>query len=212
MGLLVACFNFARAPEDEFHDWYDLEHVPQRVALPGFINAQRWLGAEDPKVSVVTYDLDSLAVLQTPAYLAVSGQNLSPWSRRIIGMCERIGRFDAEQILPGQERSPDDAPGMLLIAMNVRPEADEEFNAWYDEEHVPRLKAVPGVLSARRFRTVVGSRQYIALYHLTAPEVQATPAWKEAITTPWQAKMKPQTSDRLRVVLKRYTRQGRVKA
>ncbi len=35
-GLLVAAFDFATAHADEFHDWYDLEHIPERQAVPGF--------------------------------------------------------------------------------------------------------------------------------------------------------------------------------
>lgn len=205
-ALMIASFNYAGAPEEEFHDWYDLEHIPQRRAIPGFIGAKRWLGADDPKISVATYELDHISVLTSKPYLAVSGENLSPWSRRMIGMCERIGRFDAEQTLPGDEVGPENAEGMLIIAMNVLPEAEDEFNAWYNEEHIPLLRTVPGMLCARRFLTVSGSRKYIATYHLTSPEVQASEAWSKAITTPWQKKMKPLTKDRLRFVLRCYKR------
>src|SRR5438477_503018 len=34
-GLLVAAFDFSTAHADEFHDWYDLEHLPERRAVPG---------------------------------------------------------------------------------------------------------------------------------------------------------------------------------
>ena len=95
---------------------------------------------------------------------------------------------------------------MLVVAMNVLPEAEAEFNAWYNEEHIPLLRTVPGMLCARRFKTVSGPRKYIAVYHLSGPEVQASEAWAKAITTPWQIKMKPLTSDRLRFVLSRYRR------
>ena len=40
-GLLLASFDFSTAHADEFHDWYDKEHVPERMAVPGFINAER---------------------------------------------------------------------------------------------------------------------------------------------------------------------------
>ena len=39
MGLMISGMNYANAPEEEFNDWYDLEHIPQRLAIPGFINA-----------------------------------------------------------------------------------------------------------------------------------------------------------------------------
>jgi len=35
--------DFSACPEDEFHDWYDLEHVPERLRIPGFLNAERWI-------------------------------------------------------------------------------------------------------------------------------------------------------------------------
>ena len=48
-GLLFASFDFSTAHADEFHDWYDLEHIPERLRVPGFINAERWIGDENPK-------------------------------------------------------------------------------------------------------------------------------------------------------------------
>ena len=48
-GLLFASFDFSTAHTDEFHDWYDLEHIPERLRVPGFINAERWIGDENPK-------------------------------------------------------------------------------------------------------------------------------------------------------------------
>jgi hypothetical protein len=210
MGLLIASFNYRRVQEDEFNDWYDSEHIPQRLAIPGFVNIVRWLGADDPKISVVTFDLDSVAVLESAPYLAVVGENMSPWSRRVIGLCDQLGRFAAEQILPGRELGPQDAQGLLIVAMNVLPEAESEFNAWYNEEHIPRLRTVPGMLCARRFLTLSGSRKYIATYHLSHPDVQQASAWQTAVATPWQSKMKPLTSDHLRFVLRRYVRKGEI--
>jgi hypothetical protein len=208
MGLLVAGMNYTPVAADEFHDWYDKEHVPERLRVPGFINAVRWLGADDPKISIATYDLESLSVLQSPAYTAIAGANLSPWSKRVTGKILRICRLEAEQTVPGRLAAPDNAGGLLMYAMNVDPAADAEFNAWYNEEHVPALAAVPGCLSARRFKTNGGTHKYIALYHLTAPEVQASPAWKKAAGTPWTEKMRPHFRDPLRIVLRRYVRAG----
>ena len=206
LGLLVAGFNFAGVVEDEFNDWYDTEHIPERQRVAGFINAERWIGAEDPAVSIATYDLASLEVLQSATYKAIAGANLSPWSKRVTGKCQRICRFEAEQILPGGKAAPVEAGGMLLFAMNVKPEAEAEFNEWYDTEHVPRLAQVPGCLLARRFRTNGGTHRYIATYHLTAPDVCASKRWEAAAVTPWTLKLRPYTSERLRVVLRRYVR------
>jgi hypothetical protein len=106
MGLLVAGFDFSAVAEDEFNDWYDTEHIPERRRIAGFINAERWIGAADPKLSIATYDLAALDVLQSAAYRAIAGANLSPWSKRVTGKCRRICRFEAVQTLPGNAAAP----------------------------------------------------------------------------------------------------------
>jgi len=151
---------------------------PGRV--PGFLTLQRWIGAENPRQSVATYDLDNLAVLQSPGYRAIGGENLSPWSKRVTSKVERLLRYEGEQILPGDATAPANAGGLLLVGMTPGPEVETAFNAWYDTEHIPALARVPGVLCARRYRTSSGNPKYVALYHLASPGVIDTPEWKEA--------------------------------
>jgi hypothetical protein len=204
-GTLIAAMNMAQVAEDEFHDWYDTEHLPERQRVPGFLVCERWIGAADRKISVATYDLDDVRVLKSPAYLAIGGENLSPWSKRVTGRVERLMRFEGDQILPGDQLPPRDAGGLLLNAMNVAPEVEAEFNEWYDKEHIPALAAVPGVLSARRFRGVSGNRKYVALYHLTSPAVQESAEWKRARQSDWTTRLQPHFRDHLRLVCRSLT-------
>jgi hypothetical protein len=206
-GLLFASFDFSGAHEDEFHDWYDLEHIPERQRVPGFITCERWIGDETPKLAVATYDLDTVSVLRSPAYLAIGGANLSVWSKRVTAMCQRIMRYEGEQVLPGDAVAPAGAGGLLVASMNVDPAAEHEFNEWYNTEHLPQLAAVPGVLCARRYRGS-GERTYLALYHLANPDVARSEAWRKAADTPWTQRMRPQFRDLLILRCKRYVRAG----
>jgi hypothetical protein len=207
-GQLIAAFDFSSVAEDEFHDWYDLEHLPERQRVPGFLQCERWIGAQNPKESVALYDLENLAVLQSPAYRAISGDNLSPWSKRITAKCRRLLRFEGEQILPGEALAPAAADGLLLVGMTPPAAFEREFNAWYDTEHVPALARVPGVLCARRFKSAGGGDpRYVALYHLTGPQVVESAAWKQASeSTPMPAHIRPQITGRVRFVCRRYER------
>ncbi len=213
-GVLAVAFDFTNAQADEFHDWYDLEHIPERQRVPGFGLCERWIDIANPKIAVATYDLDSLSVLQSPAYQAIGGDNLSVWSKRMTAKCNRLLRFDGEQINPGTTAAPTAAPtgapaganGFLLVSMIIAPEVDADFNAWYDTEHLPALGGVPGVLSARRFKALDGSRRYSALYHMTSTEVMQTPAWKTAATSAWTERMFPHFQDFIRVRARRYSR------
>jgi hypothetical protein len=206
-GALIAAMDFTNVAADEFNDWYDLEHIPERQRVPGFLSLQRWIGVENPRQSVATYDLENIAVLQGPGYRAIGGENLSPWSRRVTAKVERLLRYEGEQILPGDATAPANAGGLLLVGMTPGAAVETAFNAWYDTEHVPALARVPGVLSARRFRTSGGNPKYIALYHLTAPAVVDSPEWKRASeSTPMPQNVRDQITNRLRLVCRSYSR------
>ena len=207
-GLLFASFDFSTAYEDEFHDWYDLEHVPERLRVPGFINAERWIGDENPKIAVATYDLDSHAVMSSPAYNAIGGANGSVWTKRVTAKAKRIMRFEGTQLLPGDMVAPSGAGGLLVASMNCDPAAEAEFTEWYNAEHLPFLGAVPGVLSARRFQAAGPGieRKFLALYHLASPDVARSDAWQKAAATPWTARMRPHFRDLLSIRCKRYVR------
>ena len=204
-GTLIAAMNIGRAAEDEFQDWYDTEHLPERQRVPGFLACERWIGADDRRISLATYDLQSVKVLQSPGYLAIGGENLSPWSKRVTSQVDRLMRFEGDQILPGDQLPPTKAGGLLLNAMNIAPELEAEFNEWYDKEHIPALAAVPRVLAARRFRGT-GNRKYVALYHLATPEVVESAEWKQARQSEWTSRLQPHFRDHLRLVLRRYAR------
>jgi hypothetical protein len=207
-GLLFMAFDFSTAHADEFHDWYDHEHVPERLRVPGFLNAERWIAEDNQAVHVATYDLESAGVLSSAPYLAVGGANQSVWTRRVTAMCRRIMRYEGEQLVPGDVTAAAGAGALLVASMNVDPAAEAEFNEWYNAEHLPQLAAVPGVLGARRYRaTDTGSeRRYLALYHLRDTAVSGSDAWSKAANTPWSERMRPHFRDLLVIRANRYQR------
>ena len=206
-GILIAAMNFSDVAEDEFHDWYDTEHVPERLAVPGFLNAERWIGVTNPKDSLALYDLENVNVLQSAPYRAVGGANGSPWTKRVTSRTKPIIRLEGEQVLPGDLLAPvGQAQALLFISMNAAPEHENEFNEWYNIEHLPALAAVPGVLAARRYRGTGAVQRYAAMYHFANPDVPNSAAWKTAANTPWTEKMRPHFRDMLRLDCRRYQR------
>jgi hypothetical protein len=208
-GLLLAAFDFSTAHADEFHDWYDHEHLPERLGVPGFLNAERWLETANPAIHVATYDLESPDVLRSAAYRAVSG-NPTPWTRRVTGMARRLMRFDGAQLVPGDLAAPSGAAGLLIAAMNVAPAAQDEFTRWYNEEHLPRLAGVPGVLAARRYQAVdtASERRFVAVYHLEDVAVSRSEAWSNAANTEWSARLRPHFESPFVWRMQRYQRRA----
>ncbi|NUL44900.1 hypothetical protein F7P69_06790 [Cellulosimicrobium funkei] len=68
---------------------------------------------------------------------------------------------------------------------NIPAEREDEFNQWFDEEHLPYLAAVPGTTHAARYETD-GSPKFLACYDLDRQDVQGGPAWRAAVSTPWR--------------------------
>jgi hypothetical protein len=93
--------------------------------------------------------------------------------------------WDLEQVVPGNLPAPERAGGVVLVSMDCSPEVSEEFNEWYNTEHIPLLSAVPGMIAARRFRAHRGSPGYVALYHVKDIGIYASPTWMAANETPW---------------------------
>lgn len=202
-AAFVTILDFANVAKDEFDAWLDTEHFPERLRVPGFLNAERWVAHDGSTRSLALYDLEDLAVIRSAAYEAVTGPNLSPWSRRVIGRCARQ-RFDLELMARFDKPVQQPANGLLFVAMDVAPEAEQDFNHWYDQEHVPRLFSIDGVMSARRYRAPVGSPRYIATYHTTTPAVADSDEWKAQIDSRWGDRVRPHTSNRFRIVCRRY--------
>lgn len=78
--------------------------------------------------------------------------------------------------------------GLLLVMMDIDPEYEEDFNRWYNEEHVPERLSIPGFINGKRYRAVEGDPKYLALYDLESPDVLNSDTyryWVEEGRTEW---------------------------
>jgi len=107
---------------------------------------------------------------------------------------------------------------IFIASMDVDPAKEDLFNEVYDAEHVPLLLKVPGVLSARRYKSepltmfIAGKRQtieaegeprYSAVYEIESPEVLTSAAWAKAVDQGrWPTEVRPYIRNR-RLVLRK---------
>jgi len=71
------------ARDAEYEAWHTFEHVPERVASPGFVAGRRYRAAERATQRYFTlYALDSLDALRTPRYVDLV-ERPTPWSQRM---------------------------------------------------------------------------------------------------------------------------------
>jgi hypothetical protein len=187
--------------EAELNRWYDEEHIPELLKVPGYQSARRYQAVEGEPKYMALYEIDSVADAQGEAHrVAIE----TPWTFR---MREHFTAKNAfyHQVFPsdGVLRGPawgQPEGGLMAMRLGTKPANEADFNAWYDQEHLPALSAVPGVIACRRFSSTDATPKYLAIYHLTSPEVQASAEWKKAIDTPWSARVRDHFTDRWRVV------------
>ncbi|GAA1422777.1 hypothetical protein [Agrococcus citreus] len=118
-GALVNLISVTAAHLEDFEDWYSFEHFPERLAIPGFRRARRYVEvAPEPGARPVQflsiYETDDVATLTSDAYLAALDAP-TDWTRRVaptfIGNERSVGRLNA---LEGVGRSARVAVARLL--------------------------------------------------------------------------------------------------
>lgn len=189
-ALLVAMMN-PPADEDAFNAWYDEEHVPLRLGVPGFLSARRYRAAEssDGPRYLALYDLASADVLKSDAYQRL-WREPSSRERDMLGSIPFTDRRVCELVLDAPEWTRD-APYQLIVCMPPPPGASEDFVAWYREEHIPLLLKVPGWRRARLFRQLEGNGPaFMAVHELESPAVFDTKEHEAATSTPWRKRIR----------------------
>ena len=85
--------------------------------------------------------------------------------------------------------------GLLMVWADVPAGKEEEFNRWYNEEHLPERMAIPGFLSGARYEAVKGGPKHLAYYELESAEILQSPAYKkvQANPTEWTKRSGPGT-------------------
>ncbi|MGM4907148.1 hypothetical protein AB8B21_01160 [Tardiphaga sp. 866_E4_N2_1] len=77
--------------------------------------------------------------------------------------------------------------GMLMTSMDIDASHEQEFNAWYDREHLAERVAIEGFNEARRYVAVNARPKYLGLYSTRTFDVLDSEAYRTALAnqTKW---------------------------
>ncbi len=90
-----------------------------------------------------------------------------------------------------------------VVETDVRPEAEDDFNAWYRTEHMPGLAAVPGTIQAWRYTDSLGSPKYYAAYDLETLETFGSDPWLAVRGSDWSSRVRPNFFNTKRTMFKK---------
>jgi hypothetical protein len=79
-GMLLTSMDIDPSDEADFNRWYDREHLEERVAIEGFLEARRYVAHQGSPKYLCLYSTGTFDVLDSPAYRAALA-NQTDWSR-----------------------------------------------------------------------------------------------------------------------------------
>ena len=118
-GMLLTSMDIDAADEAEFNRWYDREHLEERVAIPGFLEARRYVAHKASPKYLCLYSTATFEVLDSPAYRAKLA-NPTDWSVKTMARFKNMIRGVARiTISRGTGR------GAVLGIARLRPESGD---------------------------------------------------------------------------------------
>jgi hypothetical protein len=118
--MLLTSMDVDPADEADFNRWYDREHIAERVAIDGFLEARRYVAHDASPKYLGLYSTRTFDVLSSPAYRTALA-NQTEWSNRNIAkfqnMIRGVARITASR---GKGR------GALLGLVRIRPALGSE--------------------------------------------------------------------------------------
>ncbi len=103
-GMLLTSMDIDPSDEAEFNRWYDREHLEERVAIDGFLEARRFVAHQGSPKYLCLYSTATFDVLDSPAYRAKLA-NPTDWSKKTMARFKNMIRAVARvTISRGQGR------------------------------------------------------------------------------------------------------------
>ena len=140
-GMLLTSMDIDAADEADFNRWYDREHLEERVAIEGFVEARRYVAEEGAPKYLCLYSTETIDVLNSPAYKTRLA-NPTGWSKQTMAKFKNMIRAVARITI-----SRGNGRGAALGIIRLRPAkgSEEELRAFLRDALDPQ--GLDGIIS-----------------------------------------------------------------
>jgi hypothetical protein len=119
-GMLLTSMDIDASDEAEFNQWYDREHLLERVAIGGFLEARRYVAHQGSPKYLCLYSTATFDVLDSPEYRTAL-MNPTDWSKKTLARFKNMIRAIARiTVSRGAGR------GAALGIVRLRPAGDTD--------------------------------------------------------------------------------------
>jgi len=150
-AAMLLTFDVERAAIPEHDDWHTHEHLPERLSIPGFLRATRWVAVRGAPRYVVIYEINRVETLTSARYLERLN-NPTPWTSQMMTNYRAMSRG-----LCSVEKSCGFGIGhfALLIRFSQAPGSNLSVTEWLRDDIIPRLPARPGLGSIHLLQSAI---------------------------------------------------------
>lgn len=152
-GILALWIDMAPDAEAELNEWFNREHHAERVDIPGFVSARRYVALRGAPKYFIFYRTQGLAVLNSPAYLDRLNQP-TPWTRRTMPHFRNTSRSACR---PLARLGRGEGGIVTTLRFGTAHRSDARLETWLREAALPAALEQPGIVSAELWRGDPGS-------------------------------------------------------
>jgi hypothetical protein len=143
-GMLIVFNEVKAADERDFNEWYNREHIDERVNLPGFHRARRYVAVRGSPKYLATYECDSVEDLATPGYLDLLA-NQTAWTQSVMA---RFTRFQRLTVRLQVDLTHGVGGAVAAVRFVPDPHERKPLVAWLQDTALPKVIARPAMVGA----------------------------------------------------------------
>lgn len=143
-GAVAIWHDIAPEGRENFYAWHGAEHMPERVAIPGFIRGRRYVAFDADLEFFNLYETDSPEVVKGADYKKRL-DSPTPWTLKSVAAFRSVARALCSVAASAGKGEG----GLIATARYDLPPAQEARHAHaVADDLIPRLAGAPGVAAA----------------------------------------------------------------
>ena len=142
-GMLIVLTEVKSRDESDFNEWYNREHIDERVNLPGFQRARRYVAVKASPKYLATYECDTVEDLATPGYLALLADQ-TPWTKAVMA---RFTQFKRMTVRVQLDLAHGEGGALTTVRFTPQPAMRRQLTGWL-KDALPPMIAKPGMVGA----------------------------------------------------------------
>ena len=143
-GMLLTFTDVSARDERDYNEWYNREHIDERINLPGFHRARRYVAVRGTPKYLATYECDSADDLATPGYLRMLTHQ-TPWSDSVTAKFTRFNRLTLRMQV---DLTHGIGGALTTVRFIPNPRERNALTEWLRDTVLPKAIARPGLVGA----------------------------------------------------------------